>query len=278
MLAALLKKCEPPESVTKTVANFQTVRYVKEMQLSLHLNIDDQIIPLYQTVSEDFFLESCDQYILFLRDLNSYNLQSFLKMSDNLCETLELNGANFKVPRCSGIPHTCIASFVDMILNCGSISKIADLIRGSLPGIDNIEQDIVDSKPVLGEAIPECRHHTLDQNIFNYFRPQEFVEKETDEIIYAQVLYCNNTEAYSSEENMEKMFELKYTITIGNGTKLEVTVLQLYKFVSAAKDSIAQDSGSGELKLHEAGNYESEKQARQARVVGGKQAIWDAVN
>ena len=275
------KKREPPENVTKTMANFQsklTVRYVKEVQLSLHLNIDDQTIPLYQTVSEDFFLESCgDEYTLFLRDIDSYALHTFLKMSGNLCVALELNGANFEVSQYSGIPH--ITSFVNMILNCGSVSKIADIIRGSLPGIDNIEQDIVDSEPILGEAIPECWHHTLDQNIFNFFRPQEFVgyEKETDEIIYAQVLYCNNTEAYSSEENMEKIFELKYTITIGKGTKLEVTVLQLYKFVSAAKDSIAQDSGSGELKLHEAGNYESEKQARQARVVGGKQAIRDAV-
>ena len=236
------------------MANFQSklsVRYVKEVQLSLHLNIDDQTIPLYQTVSEDFFLESCgDEYILFLRDIDSYALNTVLKMSGNLCAALELNGANFEVSQYSGIPH--ITSFVNMILNCGSVSKIADIIRGSLPGIDNIEQDIVDSEPILGEAIPECWHHTLDQKIFNYFRPQEFVgyEKETNEIIYAQILYCNNTEAYSSEKNMEKMLELKYTITIGNNTQLEVTVLQLYKFVSAAKDSIAQDSGSGELELH----------------------------
>jgi len=46
--------------------------------------------------------------------------------------------------------------------------------------------------------------------------------------------------------------------------------------VSAAKDSIAQDSGSGKLELQE--NNESAKQARQAWVAGGKQVIQDAVN
>ena len=268
----------PPEVVTKTMTDFQsklTVQYVKEVQLRPHLHLDNEITPLGETVFEDFFLQSCnDKYILILKNAATYASQTYLKMSGSLCIALELQGTYFEVSQVSGIPQ--ITSYISMILSCGSVFKITDLIRGSLPGIDNIEQDMVDTEPVLGEVIPECWHHRLDQNIFNYFMPQELVgyETETNDIIYAQVLYCNNTD---NEEDMEQIFELKYTISIGNDTELEVTVLQLYKFVSVVKEPLAQDSSSGELELHETGNSENAKQARQARVAGGKQAIRAAV-
>ncbi|XP_065905190.1 sacsin-like [Dysidea avara] len=273
-------KRKPPEVVTKTMTNFQsklTVQYVKEVQLRPHLILDNEITPLDETISQDYFLQIYnDKYILTLKNIAVYTQKTYLKMSGSLCIALGLSGVNFEVSQVSGVPP--IISFVNMILSCGSVFKIANIIKRSLPGVGNIEQDMVDSEPVLGEEIPECWHHRLDQNIFNYFMPQELVgyEIENNDIVYAQVLYCNNAETYDNED-VEQIFELKYTITIGNDTELEVTVLQLYKFVSAVKDPATQDFSSGELELHETGNSESAKQARQARVAGGKQAIRAAV-
>jgi len=274
---------EPPEEVKQIITNFQNklkVQYLKEVQLRPQLNLDDKIIPLENTVFQHFFFEYYNnQYVLSLKNTSvTYPSHTFLKLSGSLCLTLKLKATKcFETVEDSGIPE--LSTFVSAILSCGNISKIGAIIKDSLPGIDNIEQEMVDSEPVLGEAIPECWHHRLDQNIFNYFMPQELVgyETETNDIIYAQVLYCNNIEENNDEDNVEQIFQLKYTITIGNDTELEVTVLQLYKFVSAVKDPIAQDSSSGELELCETVNSDSAKQAKHARLAGGKQAIRAAV-
>ena len=274
---------EPPEEVKQIVANFQTklkVQYLKEVQLRPQLNLDNKVIPLENTVFQDFFFEYCnEEYILSLKNTSTtYPSHTFLKLSGSLCLTLKLKATKcFETVEDSGIPE--LSTFVSAILSCGNISKIGTIIKDSLPGIDSIEQEMVDSEPVLGEAIPECWHHRLDQNIFNFFMPQELVgyETETNDIIYAQVLYCNDTKSNDDEDNVEQIFQLKYTITIGNDTELEVTVLQLYKFVSAVKDPVAQDSSSAELEIHDTGNSESAKQARHARVAGGKEAIRAAV-
>ena len=219
---------------------------------------------------------------LLPKDLGLKSLKSILQYTMTADATLVQTAHSHvttieQILRSSGIPQ--ITSFISMVLNCGSVFKITDIIRGSLPGVDNIEQDMVDSEPILGEVIPECWHHRLDQNIFNYFTPQELVgyEKESDVIVYAHVLYCNNAEAYDNEEDMKQIFELKYTITLGSDTELEATVLQLYKFVSAVEEPVPQDSSSGELELHETGDSESTKQARQTRLAGDKQTIRAAV-
>ena len=274
---------EPPDEVKEIVANFQNklrVQYSKEVKLRPQLNLDDKIVPLENSVFQDFFFQYCnEEYVLSLKNTSTpYPSHTFLKLSGSLCLMLKLKATKcFEIVEDSGIPE--LSTFVSAILSCDNISKIGTIVKDSLPGIDSIEQEMVDSEPVLGEAIPECWHHRLDQNIFNYFLPQELVgyETETNDIIYAQVLYCNNIEACSNEENVEQIFQLKYTITIGNDTQIEVTVLQLYKFVSAVKDPVEQDISSGEVELHETSNSESAKQARYARVAGGKQAIRAAV-
>jgi len=44
--------------------------------------------------------------------------------------------------------------------------------------------------------------HTIDQNIFNYFLPEEWVgyESEDGEIVYAQVLHCVGIEGTNEEK------------------------------------------------------------------------------
>jgi len=113
---------------------------------------------------------------LLPKDLGLKSLKSILQYTMTADATLVQTAHSHvttieQILRSSGIPQ--ITSFISMVLSCGSVFKITDIIRGSLPGVDNIEQDMVDSEPILGEVIPECWHHRLDQNIFNYFTPQE---------------------------------------------------------------------------------------------------------
>jgi len=135
-------------------------------------------------------------------------------------------------------------------LSCGSVAKVSEIIRESLPGCDNIEQDFYmeNSDPVLGQIIPECWHFTLDQNMFNYFVPQEWVgyEIEENKIIYAQVLH--RCEIDEPAEDLQWNLRQKYTITIGNDIVLEATVLQLFKLKEAT-----EFSSTIQLSVHETG-------------------------
>ena len=102
--------------------------------------------------------------------------------------------------------------------------------------------------PVLGEIIPETEHFALDQNMLNYFVPQEWVgfEIEENKIIYAQILHRNEVDE-SAECNLCQM----YTITIGNDTIKEATVLQLYKFIHAFKEETIEFSIGTQLEVYQ---------------------------
>ena len=59
-------------------------------------------------------------------------------------------------------------SYKGVILSCGSIFKVSKIIQEPLPGIHDIEQDLV--------TILDCWHHRLDQvSMFNTFLPEEWV-------------------------------------------------------------------------------------------------------
>ena len=255
------------ENVKKIITNFQNklkVQYLHEIELQLTLNLDNEVVTLQNTVSHDFHFECCnDEFTLSLVNSSSmFLLQTFQQLSETFCALLELQETN-----CFKVADEALISYVYKLLSCGSVSNINDIMRKSMPGF---QHEVVDLEPVLGEVIPECWHHRLDQNIFNYFTPQELVgyETETNDIIYAQVLYCNNGEAYDNKENIEQMFELKYTTTIGNDTKL---VLQLYKLVSAIQgaNSVAES--------HEINDSINHKQACQSRKESSREAIRNAI-
>ena len=117
--------------------------------------------------------------------------------------------------------------------------------------------------------------HTIDQNIFNYFLPEEWVgyESEDGKIVYAQVLHCIEIEG-TDEENMEQILQQRYIITIGGNAPIEVTVLKLYKFINELKEPLEQFSSRSELDVYEASSTEENTHIHQA---ADKKAIRDAV-
>ena len=271
---------EPPQIVTKLLTNFQSnleVQYLEEIQVNSFLSVNSQIFPLQDTVSQDFFLRHCEsKYILSLKNSsNNYRSKVFSKLSRSLCSMLKLKSTKcFEVSDDDDdVPE--LTFFVCEIISCGSVFKVAEIIQNSLPGFESIEQDLENPDPVLGKVILDCWHHRLDQNIFNYYLPEEWVGYEivSGSIVYAQVLHCFDYEAPYEKGSVGQSLLRKYLITVGS-EPIEVSLLQLYKSVSDIKESVPQVSEAIELELH---NSTSTRQVKQARQAGGRKTIRDAV-
>ena len=252
---------EPPDAVKEILSQFQNkliVEYLDELHVKPQLNVDDQIIPLQGTVSQNFFLQFCDdKFILSLKNTSyQYPTQVLRKLANQLVVILQLKETKcFESPEDGHIPE--LASYVYDILNCGSVAKVGEIIQESLPGCDEIEHDIYVEKPdpVLGEIIPESQHFALDQSMFNYFMPQEWVgyEIEENKIIYAQILHRNEVD--ESAENLQCNLCQMYTITIGNDTIIEANVLQIYKFIHAFKEETIEFSVGTQLEVHQSDDF-----------------------
>ena len=240
-----IRNRQPPERVTEILTEFQhnlQVEYLADVLVKPQLILDDEVVLLQDTICQEFFLQNCDgTYILSLKNTPSwYHSRVFRKMSKHLCSVLQLQATQcFDLPEDDEVPE--LTSFVSDLLDCGSVFKLADVIMEQLPGCDDIEQDMEPTNPVLGEIIPDCWHHRLDQNIFNYFMPTEWVgyENENGRVVYAQILHIGDIPA-SNEENMEQFLQQKYTITIGSDTRIETTVLKLFKFIYNLKLEIEE--------------------------------------
>ena len=269
----------PPERITAILTDFQSklqVKYLTEVLVQPKLNINSEVIPLQDTICQEFFLQCHnDRYILSLKNASeSYPTRVFRKLSKQLCLVLQLKATKcFEAHEDDEVPE--LVSFVCDILSCGSVFKVADVIRECLPGCDNIEQDMITTNPVLGEVIPECWHHRLDQNMFNYFLPEEWVGYENDDgkIVYAQVLHSTGIEA-SGEGSMEEILQQKYIINIGSDVVIEVTVLKLYKFINELKESLEDDANGEEIDVYDAPDIDHEENTYQA---ADKKMIRDAI-
>ena len=260
---------QPPQRVTEILTEFQhnlQVEYLADVLVKPQLIIDDEVVSLQDTICQEFFLHSCDgTYMLSLKNTPSwYSSRVFRKMAKHLCSVLQLQATQcFDLPEDDEVPE--LPSFVSDLLDCGSVFKLADVIMEQLPGCDDIEQDMEPANPVLGEIIPDCWHHRLDQNIFNYFMPTEWVgyENENGRVVYAQILHISDIPA-SSEENLEEFLQQKYTITIGSDTQIETTILKLFKFIYNLKLEI-EEGASPDASMH---SYQTTD----------KNAVRDAVN
>ena len=252
-----IRNRQPPKIVTEILTEFQNnlqVEYLVDVLVKPQLIIDDEVVLLQDTICQEFFLQSCDgRYILSLKNTPSwYPPRVIRKMSKHLCSVLQLQTTQcFELSEDNEVPE--LTYFVCDLLNCGSVFKLADVIIEELPGCDDIEQDMEPANPVLGEIIPDCWHHRLDQNIFNYFMPTEWVgyEDKDGRIVYAQILHISDIPA-SSEETLQQFLQQKYTITTGSDTPIETTILKLFKFRSSGSSGWSSDtsqvfrsSGSG---------------------------------
>ena len=239
---------DPPDQVKDILKHFQDklmVEYLVQVQVKPQLHVNNEVIALKGTLGQNFFLQFCDgKFILSLKStLSPYSTPVFRKLSNELVVILQLKETKcFEFPEDGQIPE--LVSYIFEILSCGSVAKVGDIIQQALPGCDEIEQDMhaENSVPVLGEIIPKSHHFALDQDMFNIFEPQEWVgyEIEDNKIVYAQVLHYNELD--KSTEHLQWNLRQKYTITIGNDTIIEATVLQLYKFITVFKDEVVEYS------------------------------------
>ena len=244
LFARCCNQGKTPASVTDILTNFQcglTVQYLIKVQAKPRLKSDDKIIPLDDEIPFSFFLHKSinHQWILSLKNTrDQYSHAVFLKLSKQLCFDLHLKSTNcFKITEGSGLPE--LNEFICQLLQCKFISKILEIIKAYLPGVDTIDLEMnssMDRDPTLGDIIPERFHHTLDQSMFNFFYPEEWVgyENEDGDIVYAQILceVVNREGNFAQKSDLQQMMERKYIILIGlNETNIEVSALQLYKFI-----------------------------------------------
>ena len=241
IFASCCNQGKTPASVTDILTNFQsrlTVQYLIKVQAKPKLKLDDKIVPLDDEVPFSFFLHKSfnHQWILSLKNTHDqYSHAVFLKLSKQLSSELHLKSTKcFKITDSSELPE--LNEFVCQLLQCSSISKIPEVIKTYLPGVDTIDLESVDRDPVLGDHIPERFHHTLDQNLCNFFYPEEWVgyENEHGNIVYAQILceIVNRKGNFPQKSGLQQMIERKYIISVGlNETNIEVSALLLYKFI-----------------------------------------------
>ena len=262
IFASCCNQGRTPEIVTDILTNFQTrltVQYLIKVQAKPKLKLDDKIIPLDDERSFSFFLHKSvnHQWILSLKNTHDqYSHAVFLKLAKQLCFELHLKSTNcFKITDNSGLPE--LNEFVCQLLRCNSISKIPEVIKNYLPGVDTIDLEMnssVDREPMLGDLIPERFHYTLDQSLFNFFYPEEWVGYENDygNLVYAQIL-CEmvyRDDNFPQKSGLQHMMERKYIISVGlNETNIEVSVLQLYKFTHIK--STEMTSGITEMNIYD---------------------------
>ena len=242
-----IHKPQPPATVTEILTEFQNnlqVEYLEEVLIKQKLVIGNEITSLQDKVRQEFFLRcGSNRYILSLKNVSTcYTTWTFRKMAKGLCLALKLQATKcFNLSEDDEVPE--LTSFVCDLLSCNTVFKITDVIIEQLPGCDYIEQDMVPNDPVLGEIIPECWQHRLDQSLTNYYMPMEWVgyEDKDGRIVYAQILHIGDITA-SSEENLQQFLQQKYTVTTGGDVQIETTVLKLFKFIYHLKEPVEQFS------------------------------------
>ena len=227
-----------PECVVNYLTTFQNslvVQYLVKVQTKPKLKVDGEVIQINDTVSFSYFLDkSNQQWVLSLKNTNDkYPHVVFLHLARKLC-------SHFKSTNCFGVTDSNelpeLHEYVCQLLQCNSVSRIPEVIKMYLP-IDptDLEMDSsVERDPVLGDPIPTRFHHNLDQNLFNFFYPEEWVgyEIEEEKIVYAQILCEVIHKNVSHKSNPQLMLERKYMISIGlNETNIEVSVVDLFKFI-----------------------------------------------
>ena len=88
----------------------------------------------------------------------------------------------------------------------------------------------------LGESIPECFHHRLDEDSYNIFRPMEYVgyEGRVGNIVVAQVVHLVES---ADTNQLTKVYRI-YTSKMDEDGK-DVSILTLYKFLKSTKNSVS---------------------------------------
>ena len=245
-----------PSSVTKILKVFQqglSIKYFNKLRVQPRIRVGNEIISLHNTINDRLYLlqkSTGQKWMLSLQNTISdkYPPEFFADLASELCSRLQLKSINcFEF---SNSKNLDVVMFVSLMLQRPSIPKVVELIHSKVP--DSHNSDLYASPetiavPKLGDAVATCWHHRLDQNILNLFRSQEWVgyENQNGAIVYAQILYEIDQDTTAQMVNdFHEMMQRKFLITTGNDSLIEVSVLELYKFIqeSTKKTPVNQNT------------------------------------
>ena len=105
------------------------MQYLDKIEVEQLLNVNNETIPLPDTICKDFFLQ-CDKKRFTLSLRNSpkpYSARIFIRLSRCLCSVLQLKVTNcFEIADDDDVPE--LKSFIGEILSSGSVFKVAKII------------------------------------------------------------------------------------------------------------------------------------------------------
>ena len=172
------------------------------------------------------FVPGETQSKLYLDSSLSYPVDdddAYSEVAQHLCNILCQNmKANLTADR----KKREIAKLIKMCLKSASVAQIEKVLSGYGVKLDGQMHGFLKK---LGEIVPDCWHHRLDQDIDNVFNPMEYVGYEVKEghIIIAQIVH-----PVVADDETPK-FERKYRIYVKEDDKegIDVNILSLYKFL-----------------------------------------------
>ena len=153
-----------PENVIDIVTKFQsnlTIQYLDTVDVKPNLVIEDNVIAVNDTLSYSFFLKkiSDQQWVLNLKNTQgAYALPVFIQLAKQICSKLKLRSMGyFDVTDNDDLPD--LATFVGFVLQCGSVSDIASVIKTWLPGV---HLEVTASNDVVSDSTHAHNEHLLN--------------------------------------------------------------------------------------------------------------------
>ena len=143
-----------------------------------------------------------------------------------------------------------LSMFLPTLLNALNEESVDEALNEAYSlELNDDEAEPTSLDPQLGQAVPVSWHHRLDLDIHNIFIYQEWVgyEKEEGRIVFAQIIH-------RVVEDGNDPYKTKYVIRTSEGDMngIEVSALDLYKFLRGDKIPDIELSDSQELVLREA--------------------------
>jgi len=271
-----------PALVSNIIEAFQnnvTIKHLDNLNIKPMLKIDHEIIHFDKIISHwNFLLQKCNDqtWILSLKNTTDiYPPGIFTNLAKQLCARLKLNTIScFDSSNNDDILE--LREFVSLMLQSRSISKVVEVIDHNIPEYYTNDLDLPSQffnytmEPELGDTIADYWHFRLDQDLFNLFRPEEWVGYETQcgDIAYARILH--EIEQDSTDNYTQKMMQRKFLIDVGNDDPIEAHVLLLYKFIQSNTVSFQDNIGS-DVEVYSGSNISQSSQ------ITDFEAITDAV-
>ena len=214
------------EVVRRFFATIEVITF-EELRIQIMLTESNKAIGTMDT--RFCFVPGEAQSKLYLASSLSYPVDdddAYLEVAKHLCDILcRSMDANVTTDQ-----REDITKLIKMCLKARSVARLEKTLSGYGIQLDGRMRGFVKK---LGEVVPECWHHRLDQDIDNVFNPMEYVgyEDRDGHIIIAQIVH-----PVAADEDAPK-FEKKYRIYAKEDDTegIDVSIFSLYKFLAGRR-------------------------------------------